>query len=69
MQKLPSFDAELAQERNNASDSGEVSLYPLYFFNKIGYIPLNTSQLDIYLFKFENWVFIPENVKIMDIYP
>jgi hypothetical protein len=54
MQKLPSFDAELAQERNNASDSGEVSLYPLYFFDKIGYIPLNTSQLDIYLFKFEN---------------
>ncbi|KAF3337652.1 bifunctional aspartokinase/homoserine dehydrogenase 1 [Carex littledalei] len=27
MQKLPSFDAELAQERNNASDSGEVLRY------------------------------------------
>jgi hypothetical protein len=33
-----------------------------------GYIPSTNSNLELYLFKFEYYVFIYENIKILDIY-
>jgi hypothetical protein len=36
---------------------------------KLDICPSINSNLDIYLFKFKNYILIPKNIKILDIYP